>query len=76
MRLYIPNTSKNRNPMKRKSIYNEIKEALALAANAIIAAPIKLPPKVVLVAKYVALAIGVLDAVEGAAKEKGGGDEG
>ncbi len=61
--------------MKRKSIYNEIKEALALAANAVIAAPIKLPPKVVLVAKYVALAIGVLDAVEGAAKEKGGQDE-
>ncbi len=61
--------------MKRKPILKQIKQALAAASQAIIAAPVKLPPKVVLVAKYVALAIGVLDAVEGAAKEKGGDDE-
>ncbi len=61
--------------MKKKPILKQIKQALAAASQAIIAAPIKLPPKVVLVAKYVSLALGVLEAVEGAAKGKGGGDE-
>lgn len=61
--------------MEKKSIYQRIKETLAVASQFIIAAPLKLPPKVVAVAKYVALALGVLEAVEGAAKDGGEGDE-
>ena len=49
--------------------------SLAVASQLIIAAPVKLPLKVVLVAKYVALALGVLEAVENAAREGGEGDE-
>ncbi|WP_257669581.1 hypothetical protein [Parapedobacter tibetensis] len=45
-----------------------------MASQLVIASPLKLPPKVVAVAKYLALALGVLEAVEGAAKE-GTGDE-
>lgn len=44
-------------------VYKKIKHALAVASQVIIAAPVKLPPKLVAVAKYVALAIGILDAV-------------
>lgn len=45
-------------------MYRKIKQALALASGAIIAAPVKLPPKVVAVARYVALAVTLLDALE------------
>ncbi len=48
----------------KQSIYDRIKEALAVASQLVIASPVKLPPKVVVVAKYVALAIGVLEAAE------------
>lgn len=58
---------------KKKSIYGQIKEALAVASQAIIVAPVKLPPKVVLAARYVALALGVLEALESAAD--GGHDD-
>lgn len=61
--------------MEKKSIYEKIKETLAVATQFIITAPLKLPPKVVAVAKYVALALGVLEAVESAAKDGGEGDE-
>ncbi|WP_257670463.1 hypothetical protein [Parapedobacter tibetensis] len=44
--------------------YGKIKNGLALAAQVIISAPLKLPTKVVAAAKYVALAIGLLDAIE------------
>ncbi len=47
-------------------MYRKIKRALAAASAAIIASPVKLPPKVVTVAKCVALALGVLEAVDGA----------
>lgn len=53
---------------RKKSVYEQIKEALAVASQAVIVAPIKLPPVVVLTAKYLALALGVLEAIEGAAK--------
>lgn len=44
--------------------YRRVKRGLAAAAQAILAAPLKLPPKVVAGARYVALLIGVLDAVD------------
>ncbi len=59
---------------ERPTLYDRIKETLAMASQLIIAAPIKLPPKVVVVAKYVALALGILEAVEGATKKQGDGD--
>ncbi len=55
---------------KKKSVYEQIKEALAVASQAVIVAPIKLPPVVVLTAKYLALALGVLEALEVAASEE------
>lgn len=54
---------------EKPTLYEQIKETLALASQLIIAAPVKLPSKVLTVAKCVALAIGVLDAVDGASKE-------
>jgi len=64
---------------KAQGLYDRIKATLAVASQFIIAAPVKLPPKVVAVARYVALAIGVLEAVEQAAREplagKGGADD-
>lgn len=60
--------------MKKKSIYRQIKNVLAVASQTIIAAPVKLPPKVVLVAKYVAMALGVLEAAEGTARKEGAHD--
>jgi len=61
---------------KKQSLYERIKETLAVASQLIIAAPVKLPPKVVAVVRYVALALGLLEAVEGTASEEGVGDEG
>ncbi|MFC3198241.1 hypothetical protein ACFOET_11520 [Parapedobacter deserti] len=51
----------------KSTLYNRIKETLAVASQLVLASPLKLPPKVVVVAKYVALTLGVLEAVEGAA---------
>ncbi len=50
-------------------MYNRIKEGLAVASQLVITAPLKLPPKVVMVARYVALALGVLEAVENGVKQ-------
>ncbi|GGG88424.1 hypothetical protein GCM10007415_23080 [Parapedobacter pyrenivorans] len=60
---------------EKPTLYDRIKETLAMASQLIIAAPLKLPPKVVVVAKYVALALGVLEAVESAAKKGDDDDE-
>ncbi len=49
---------------EKPSLYQRIKQGLATAARVILAAPLKLPPKVVAGAKYVALAIGLLEALE------------
>ena len=65
------------------SWYQRIKSGLAVAAQAILAAPLKLPPKVVAGARYVTLVIGVLDALEAeppdrpprAQPPEGGGEE-
>ena len=58
------------------TLYDRIKETLAVASQFIIASPVKLPPKVVVVAKYLALALGVLEALEGGMRNaEGGGDE-
>ena len=57
--------------MKKKTFYEQIKETLAVASQFIITAPLKLPPKVVAVARYVALALGVLEAVESGVKGDG-----
>ncbi|PPK99293.1 hypothetical protein SAMN05444682_114145 [Parapedobacter indicus] len=59
----------------KPTIYERIKEGLAVASQLVIASPLKLPPKLVVVAKYLALALGVLEAVEGAAKDRREGDE-
>lgn len=55
---------------KEISIYEQVKGALATASHFIIASPLKLPPKVVAVAKCVALALGVLEAVENGINRK------
>lgn len=60
--------------MEKQSLYERIKETLAVASQFIIAAPLKLPPKVVAVAKYVALALGVLEAVESGVRKEGEDD--
>ena len=58
------------------TLYDRIKETLAVASQLVIASPVKLPPKLVLVAKYLSLALGVLEAVEsGMQKGEGEGDE-
>lgn len=64
----------NEEPVKlsaaeKPTLYEQIKATLALASQLIIAAPVKLPSKVLAVAKCVALAIGVLDAAHSASKE-------
>ncbi|WP_262249830.1 hypothetical protein [Parapedobacter soli] len=61
---------------KEQSVYEKVKEALAVASHFIIASPLKLPPKVVAVAKYLTLALGVLEAVEnGISRREDDGDE-
>ena len=60
----------------KPTLYERIKETLAVASQFIIAAPLKLPPKVLAVARYVVLALGVLEAVEnGVRQQEGEGDE-
>ncbi len=62
--------------VERPTLYERIKETLAVASHLVIASPMKLPPKVVLVARYLALALGVLEAVEsGMHKPEGESDE-
>ncbi len=55
-------------------MYRKIRKGLAAASAAIIASPVRLPPKVVVVAKCVALALGVLEAVDGANRDAADGD--
>lgn len=62
----------------KPTLYDRIKETLAVASQLVIASPVKLPPKVVVVARYVALALGVLEAVESGVRnrdEEGAADE-
>lgn len=59
---------------EKPTVYERIKSSLAVASQLVIASPLKLPPKIVIVAKYLVLTLGVLEAVEGAAK-KGEEDE-
>lgn len=49
---------------KPLSLFGRIKRALYAAAQVIISAPLKLPPKVVAGARYVALLIGLLNALD------------
>ena len=61
---------------EKPTLYKRIKETLVMASQLVIASPVKLPPKVVVVARYVALALGVLEAVEGGMRnEEGAADE-
>ena len=53
----------------KPTLFDQIKESLAVASQFIIAAPLNLPAKVVTVAKYVALALGVLEAIESGLRE-------
>jgi len=48
----------------RTTVYKRIRDALALASQLILAAPVKLPPKVVNAAKCVSLVLGVLEAID------------
>ena len=60
----------------KPTFYDRMKETLAVASQLVIASPLKLPPKVVVVAKYLALALGVLEAVEsGISAKEGEADE-
>ena len=59
----------------KQSLYVKVKETLAVVSQFIITAPLKLPPKVVAVARYVALAIGVLEAVEAGMDKHDEGDD-
>ncbi|MGK6352687.1 hypothetical protein [Parapedobacter sp. DT-150] len=61
---------------EKPTLYDRIKETLAMASQLIIASPVKLPPRVVTVAKYVALALGVLEAVESGTWKGDTDDEG
>jgi len=58
----------------KPTLYERIKETLAVASQLVIASPVKLPPKIVVMAKYLALALGVLEALE-SGMQKGEGDE-
>jgi len=61
---------------EKPTLYDRIKKTLVMASQLVIAAPVKLPPKVVLAAKYLALALGALEAVEGGMRnEEGAADE-
>lgn len=60
----------------KPTIYERIKKGLAVTSQLVIASPLKLPLKLVAVAKYLALALGILETVEGAAKNGREGDEG
>lgn len=60
---------------EKPTLYDRIKETLAVASQLVIASPVKLPPKVVVVARYLALALGVLEAVESGLRKEGGADE-
>ena len=54
----------------KTTLYDRIKETLAVASQLVIASPVKLPPKVIVVAMYLALALGVLAAVVRAATKE------
>jgi len=60
---------------RETTLYDRIKETLAVASQLVIASPVKLPPKVVVVARYVALALGVLEAVESGVRREGAAHE-
>ncbi|MEC3879125.1 hypothetical protein [Parapedobacter sp. 10938] len=60
----------------KPTLYERIKEALAVASQLVIASPVKLPPKIVVVARYLALALGVLEAVESGLQDRHEGKEG
>lgn len=62
--------------MDKPTLYEQIKNGLAVASQLIVASPVKLPPEVVAIAKYVVLALGVLDAVTQTAERGEEGDEG
>ena len=47
----------------KTSLFNRITRALATASHLIIASPMRLPPKVIAVAKYVSLGAALLEAI-------------
>ncbi|WP_262249238.1 hypothetical protein [Parapedobacter soli] len=59
----------------KATLYDRIKETLAVASQLVIASPVTLPPKVVAVARYLALALGVLEAVESGVRNEEGEDD-
>ncbi len=58
-------------PTKRKpTLYENTKRGLAIAAQLIISAPLKLPPKIVQGAKYASLLLTFLEAIEKGKKDE------
>lgn len=57
---------------ERPTLYQRVKEVLALAAQIVITAPLKLPPRVVQGAQYLALLIGLLDSLDRDAAQPAG----
>lgn len=57
---------------EKTTLYDSIKGMLAVASQLVIASPVKLPPKIVVVARYLALALGVLEAVESGVRNREG----
>lgn len=63
-------------PTERKPrLFGQIKRYLATAAQVIITAPVKLPRKVVTGARYVAVVIGLLDALASKRDPEEGDDD-
>ena len=50
--------------MKTTSLLSRITRALATASQLIIASPVRLPPKVIAVAKYVSLGVALLETID------------
>ena len=48
----------------KTSLFNRITRTLATASHLIIASPVRLPPKVVAVAKYVSLGLALLETID------------
>ncbi|WP_143053792.1 hypothetical protein [Parapedobacter koreensis] len=71
----VNNKAVQRPEAGKLTVYDRIREGLAVASQLIIASPLGLPAKVVAVAKYVALALGVLEAVGRRGKEENGDAE-
>jgi len=70
MTLKTPLEASTTEPSKKETLFNQIKGGLHLAAQLILASPFKLPGKLVQGAKYVALAVSLLEGMDGLDQSK------